>query len=451
MVVNVKKTMMAAAGGGGYWWSLIGDGTDRYSAQQIYVDSNDDIFVAGRIGDSPSNQVFAKLDTNGGLSWSREITWDTSSFGDCKGIDDTSTGYLAVGGGYNNNNKVAYAEINKTDGTINSQQGFTQGSSSQPRGYPGIGPVIDDNDDAWFVFYGIDTSEEIDRAVGCCAWDHSTSTWDMIERFSGVPLDGSPPEPNYITRTPNRQRQFVACYHPGGNGSAFIAELPETSGTALDWAYRVENSGAVAYGIHADASYVYPVIRGLFISGVDYGIEVSKVDMDSPSSRTWARYLTSVSGSLAEAFPRGVTTDSSGNVYVGARRADALAMYIHKWNSSGVYQDAFYIECDGTNITSTSIIDITIDSNDDLYVWGSVGATAVGDRKLLLVKVPSDFSVSGTYGDMTFGTDTTEWTDGASTLTWGADGTGLDNGSINTHSNSVTNVAGGLSSTVTSV
>ena len=447
MVVNVKKTMMAAAGGGGYWYARIGDASNRYIGQAIYIDSNDDIYLSGRRNIGVDRQVAVRLDTNGTMIWDREYEWDTFGDGDTKALDDDSSGNLILGGQARNGQFYVYAELSKTDGTVSSHQGFTTGGTNF-RQKPNNGPVIDNNDDAWFVCTGEDDGN---GRVGLTVWDHSTSTIDYDKELTGMSATSSYSGVQLIKRTPNRQRVFIAVSDPsGGNGSAYVGECDTAFGSSLDWAYGVTTNGSGPEKLHVDADYLYLGIRGFFFSAPGFGFEISKIDMDNPSSREWARYMTSDDDNLQEAYPKGIATDSSGNVYVGARNGAGTKFYIHKWNSSGVYQDAFYIECDGTNITFVIMNEIAIDSNDDLYVYGYNGGTATADRDLLLVKVPSDFSLSGTYGDLTFGTGTSVWTEGASTLTWASDSTGTATGDSNLRTLDKVEADAGLSCNVTS-
>ena len=446
MVVNVKKTMMAAAGGGGYWYARFGDNSNRYDGQQIYIDSNDDIFVGWRRQTSPDRMGVLKTDVNATLYWSRELEWDQYGDGDVMALDEDSSGYLILGGTARNGNFYVYAELNKSNGTVNSHQGFQVGTNNF-RQKPQSGPVIDNNDDAWFVCTGEDDGN---GRAGTAVWDHSTSTFDYNKEFTGMNTSTSYTYPNYITRTPNRQRIFFACYDPGGNGQTYLAEGNTSFGASHDWAYGITNSGTTPQRFHADAGYIYPACLHFTFSPEFYGFEISKIDIDSPSSRSWAKLMQA--STLTGSYPRGLTTDSSGNVYVATRSQDATTAYIHKWNSSGTRQTpSLTITCDGTNINFWFATQLAVDSSDNLYLLGYNSAATNADKDVVLFKIPTDFSISGTYGDFTFGTNTNDYTETTSSLTYSDDSAGLATGSVTTRTLDKVEAAAGLDVSVVSI
>lgn len=99
--------------------------------------------------------------------------------------------------------------------------------------------------------------------------------------------------------------------------------------------------------------------------------------------------------------------DSSGNLYVnttGRHNSDRTSVVVHKFNSSGVAQwsrKLYY---------NAAVVDMpwgfcSVDSNDNLYV--TAYATVSSVRRVYLIKVPSDGTETGDYGNVTWASTTT--------------------------------------------
>lgn len=95
----------------------------------------------------------------------------------------------------------------------------------------------------------------------------------------------------------------------------------------------------------------------------------------------------------------GLAEDSSGNFWVSTYKSNTV--YISKYNSSGTYQEGQTLELSGTIRGNPDNHSLMIDSDDKLILGI---ADEAGSNWLL--RLPTDGSISGTFGDLTI-TDVT--------------------------------------------
>jgi uncharacterized delta-60 repeat protein len=155
----------------------------------------------------------------------------------------------------------------------------------------------------------------------------------------------------------------------------------------------------VGYGVTVDSSnniyvtgYTYGGLDGNTNSG---GADIFLVKYNSSGTKQWTQQL----GSSSKDYGRGVTVDSSDNIYVTGYTTGGLDgntnsgdndSFLVKYNSSGTKQ--------WTQQLGTSSHDygrgVTVDSSDNIYVtgytWGGLdGNTNSGGRDMFLVKYNS--------------------------------------------------------------
>ena len=161
---------------------------------------------------------------------------------------------------------------------------------------------------------------------------------------------------------------------------------------------------------------------------------------DNTTTSPWTKQL----GTSDSDEGRGVTTDSSGNVYVTGYTGGGLDentnsgsndIFLVKYNSSGTIQWTKQLGTSGYDYGQ----DVTTDSSDNIYVTGSTGGdldgnTSSGGNDIFLVK----YNSSGTkQWTKQMGTSSDDWGNGVTTDSSGnIYVTGYTNGGLdgNTHS-----------------
>ena len=158
------------------------------------------------------------------------------------------------------------------------------------------------------------------------------------------------------------------------------------------------SAGDAGYGITSDSSgNIY--VTGSTSGGLD-GTSAGSNDLfvvkyNSSGVKQWTKQL----GTSSYEVGRGITSDSSGNIYVtgdtggsldGNTSAGGNDLIVVKYNSSGVKQWTKQL---GTSSTEYAY-DITSDSSGNVYVTGYTsgaldGNTSAGDRDLFVVKYNS--------------------------------------------------------------
>jgi hypothetical protein len=168
---------------------------------------------------------------------------------------------------------------------------------------------------------------------------------------------------------------------------------------------------------------------------------------DSSGAIQWQREL----GDTTTFNPTlvGVCCDSAGNIYACGGLSTNLGnqrALIVKYNSSGVIQWQRTL----LNSTTTQLIffwGIAIDSGNNLCLSGYMNNTTSGKYEPIVARLPSDGSLTGTYGNWTYSSAT--WTEGAGTLTDAA-GTATDAaGTATDAAGTLSNTTSALTSTVT--
>jgi hypothetical protein len=118
------------------------------------------------------------------------------------------------------------------------------------------------------------------------------------------------------------------------------------------------------------------------------------IKLDSSGSIAWQKTLT------GDFFFRHAAEDSSGNVYVAAATSTDAA--IVKYNSSGTVQ---WIRTLAKSSTDYSYGDRVAVSGNAVYLAGSYVPTGT-EENVFLAKLPTDGSLTGTYGTWTYASTT---------------------------------------------
>ena len=198
---------------------------------------------------------------------------------------------------------------------------------------------------------------------------------------------------------------FLVKYYD--NGTKQWTQQLGTSSDDEGWGVTVDSS---------DNIYVTGRTNGGLDGNTNSGsYDIFLVKYNSSGTKQWTKQLGTSSGD----YGRGVTVDSSNNIYVtgytqggldGNTNSGSYDIFLVKYNSSGTKQWTKQL---GTS-SSEGGVGVTVDSSDNIYVTGYTnggldGNTSSGGYDLILVK----YNSSGTkQWTQQLGTSSNEWGEG---------------------------------------
>jgi hypothetical protein len=179
-------------------------------------------------------------------------------------------------------------------------------------------------------------------------------------------------------------------YITGVADTDIVTAKYDSSG-AIQWQRRLSGAGTdFAYGITCDASSNV-LITGWTDSQGSGLADILTVKYNSSGTLQWQRII----GSATADEGRGVAADTAGNVYVaGSTSTDAAVV---KYDSSGTLQWQRTFGGAGTDSgLGVSVLGTTF------IMSGRTTSAGVGGEEALLVRLPTDGSLTGTYGAFTY-------------------------------------------------
>ena len=387
-----------------YWIATLSGGTfDRGSA--VGVDSTGNVYMVGRAFTASDDYetVLVKYDGNGSVQWQRTLGATSGDEGAGLAIDTSGNVYIAGSTTSTGSWEAFVAKYNpsgtlqwqRTLGGIDVDYGFSVALDASANVYIAGAAASQGAGDYDLLIAKYDSSGAIQwqRTLGGTADD--TGYGIAVGGLGGVYVAGG-----------------VASAGAGGY-DAFLVKY-NSSGT-LQWQRVLGGANTDgAYAVAADASD-NAYLLGYTNSQGSGGYDILLAKYDSSGTIQWQRSL----GGASTEIGYGVTVDSSGNPYIvgytttqGAGSADIL---VAKYNSSGALQwqrilgDSF----------SNSGYGIVVDSTGNMY---ATGRTDASPTKVMTFKLPSDGTLTGTYGGYTYAVSTltsatTTLTDSAAALT----------------------------------
>jgi hypothetical protein len=216
--------------------------------------------------------------------------------------------------------------------------------------------------------------------------DSSENTYHSLQYSTGAP--------NYyksstiVKYNSSGSIQWKNEYTIGSSGTNW--DLIDLKGAICD-----SSGNSYAYGRYVQAS-LFSGSRGIIIKSNSSGTVqwVKQVPKDSD-------------GYGGELDYSGSGIDSSGNLYLnvsGRHNSDRTTVVVHKFNSSGVAQWSRKLYYNASALAMSWGF-CSVDSNDNLYVTAYVTVSSV--KRIYLIKVPTDGTGTGDYGNVTWASTTT--------------------------------------------
>ena len=382
----IRLGFWAASGAGGlsYWLSTLG-GASSDQGHSVGIDSLGNNYSLGftfSTGAGNPDAFLAKRDVDGAVQWQRTLGGTNYEKGFSLVIDSSNNIYEAgftfsegAGG------DLLLAKYNSS-GTLQWQR--ILGGSSEESGEG----ITSDSAGNVYVF-GYSSSQGAGAYDLLLAKYNSSGAlqWQRIlggsgnEFGRGISIDSS--DNLYVLGTEGSE----------GSGSSSLLLAKYNSSGTIQWQRILAGSGADrAAGVSVDSSNNIYVLGHTESQGAG-GRDLLLAKYNSSGTIQWQRILGGSGGDEGNS----VHFDSSDNVYVlgitassGEGNKDYL---LAKYNSSGTIQ---WQRTLGGSAADEGI-SIKLDSLGAIYALGFTASTGEGSDDLLLAKLPSDGSLTGTY------------------------------------------------------
>ena len=178
----------------------------------------------------------------------------------------------------------------------------------------------------------------------------------------------------------------ILAFHGITGGQNHLAVAKYNSSGTIQWKRKiVTNSNTQGYDAACDSSDNVYVVGNNWTDGT-----MILAKWNSSGTLQWQRKIDGVNGY------GGIAIDSSDNIYVSGNTGSSTKFFWAKYNTSGVIQlqRSFY-SSGNENIKS-----MTVDAQGAVIIAGKT--TLGGNNPALLVKLPGDGSLTGTYGSYTY-------------------------------------------------
>lgn len=399
MDLTSRLFMMAATGSGttsNYWYATLG-GSSSDVGVGIRVGSDNSLYINATSGTAT---CAAKYSPAGALTWQRRIaTVSTPSDMRRLAIDSTDSTYFAFTDS-GTNGLMTFAVAYNSSGALQWQKRWDVSERLAASGrtyavcygsnlYVSTGRTSQLAESA--AGNGVALLIKATASAGAFTW--ARNTYNLDNYGQAVTVDAS--ENVYMvheldrTTSANQSTLAVSKFSSAGSRLWTSAGAGETYSVSGMTFYRQ----IVGYAIGTDSSV------NIYVAGIKentssvYRAAIFK--LNSSGTIQWARALGTTSG-----IYYGVTTDSAGNIYA-CGSVGSVAVVV-KYDSTGAitWQRSF------TGGVSDVFRSISIDSNGDLCICGNTSSAGQGSNDILVLKLPSDGSRTGTYGNFTYAVST---------------------------------------------
>ena len=377
-------------------WNTFLGGTNYDYGYGIAVDSSGNVYVTGssyswgnpvRAYTSNYDAFVAKLDSSGALQWNTFLGGTGPDFGYGIAVDSSGniyvTGYSSATWGtpvraFSGSDDAFVARLNSSSGAL--QWNTFLGGGSDDLGY---GIAVDSSGGVYVTGYSIATwgtpvrafsgSDDafvarLNSSSGALQWNTFLGGTGHDEGY-GIAVDFSGNV--YVTGYSYTTWGSPVMAYQGGYSDAFAARLNITSG-ALQWNTFLGGTGGYnGRGITVDSS------GNVYVTG-DNGYDAFAAKLNNSGVLQWNTFL----GGAGNDHCYGIAVDSSGSVYLTGYSDTAWGSPIRAYGS---YDDAFAAVLDSRGVLQWNTFlggtvsdygrGIAVDTSGSVYVTGYSSAT----------------------------------------------------------------------------
>lgn len=420
-MATTKHLLQAAAGAGGnnlddYWFSVVTTGESPHYSWQVNVNGNGEILAKG-YSDTASTSYAAyylKFDVDGTLDLQfglNENNINLNIFTDGGGaLDDDGNIYACANANDTDGWHPTITKLNSS-GTIVWDKEFHKVQTSSSNG-------------SQFQYMQLNSSGDL-YVAGKYRYDGDPTT-QIVAKYnsSGVlqwhnTIDSTPADGNYnATATTNLALDSNENLIVGGR---FLVTVSSVQYQALLVKYNSSGVQQWSRSYIQDASFGYTTTgyaRGVAVDSSDnvyMGWQTGWSSSDSTLSGSLIKHnssgavqWTKVWGGGSQTLTSGIAVDSNDDIIaVGHSKNSGGTDYaqtqghIIKFNSSGTEQWQRRFRVGDGSTYYLAFTDVTVDANDNIIMTAYTNNDD-SKTKPLILKIPSDGSLTGTYGDYVF-------------------------------------------------
>jgi len=401
------------------WIATLG-GTGNESLQSLGLDRAQNIYSAGYVGTGAVGTfdiVVTKHNPYGALQWQRRL--QSASTETIFGTAADSSGNAFVAGAFGATPDVIAAKYDAS-GAIQWQRSLSGSFDDY-----GHACALDSANNLYVA--GYTSTSSVTSAFLLAKYNSSgTLQWQRSLGGSGVDV-------GYGIAIDSSDNIYVT----GVADTDILTAKYNTSGT-LQWQRRLSGAGTdFAYAVACDISGNVLVAGWTDSQGAGSN-DILTIKYNSSGTLQWQRIL----GGAAMDRGRAVTADAAGNVYVAGLNFTDVA--IVKYNSSGTLQWQRTFGGSGTELG----LGIRILTTDFVMSARTTSAGAGGEEGLL-TRLPTDGTLTGTYGSFTYAAGA--MTAATSTLTDAAGALTAATSTLTAATPSLTDAAATLTATLTPI
>lgn len=393
-----QRILLGAAGAGGdqYFITKTTLPVSNVFFEGLAVDSAKNIYSTAYYQNGSTGLPVFCMNSKGSILWSRTITpsnsstWSYNQAGQNIIVDNN--GFVVVGHTHedgNFNKRMHIIRLNSSDGTFASSGLADKEIKHDTTSYDlACNALINASGGDYYLVGWSEPSYSLSaiRITGSTITDQFLGTSTSAPECRGL-IEASN---GNLWMLAGRAQSSIRLFE-------FNSNLQFVSNVGI---YPTSFSAFEDYDMCKDSSGNMYVCGGLNDSGTSTQTGVL-VKFNSSGTVQWARYLGSLQGSTSNNFYfASVACDSQGNIYVcGYYNSTSQGKsVIAKYNTSGTLQWQRSFSESGTSGNQTALTAIKVDSKGDLVLGGS----QIGTTSAYVLRLPSDGSLTGTYGNFTY-------------------------------------------------
>ena len=357
-----------------YWIAVLGDSSTEFSYNSA-LDADENAYIFGRSNVSGGHrQTIAKYNKNGIIQWQKQLSNNThGGYYECWGTIDPSGNLIAYNSTASGDGGGVVVTKLTSNGAITWQKALGVGSDAF------TDSVITDSSENVYGTGPMNTGSGYKMVLfkynssGVYQWQVQTNG-----EGHGVAVDSS-----------------GNIYNGGFAGGQYGLQLNKynSAGSLLHQTRTRGQYGYDTYGgkVACDSagnSYSAGIFRQSSGNGYEFGL----IKRNSSGTIQWQRVITNSSSNYGMVVTN-LAVDLSNNIY-GTAYTDASGTnaVIAKWNSSGTLQWQRKLTVSG----GCGFYDVKIDSTGTKMIIGGF-TSASGNSDYMLLKLPTDGSLTGTY------------------------------------------------------